>query len=1468
MEQEEKPAKRRVLRWLVISCSSMILLLLMVFGLIQTSAVKEQISSRLSKLLSSSPDQQIYIGELQGFIPFTIRIDQITLGDRKGTWLTLDKLLFRWSPLALLHGAIHVDAISAAKLAVQRAPHAPPGEEEEKPQASEPFKLPEALPNVMVEQLTVAELSLGRELLGHAGSFHLRGSVDPLPDAAGIEALVHLTRLDAGPETRVQLSAQLRTSPSRLSVDFTFYEDPAGWVASVANIEDSKPLELTLQGAGPLNDWQGKLSGAAGPYGALQTSIGLNATDPITLALKGKYSIGSLIDSPQLNPLLGSGIDFDFLGRAQPSERAEITQFTIRVEKTRANLAGEFDFKKQHFKSRFDLTMDNLNVLEALAGTPLAGTLALAGSFAGPVHQPHGELSAVLHEVQAQGYRLDSAETKLQLAPLDRDATSFSGVTVSGEGKAEGLASLAGKGLPEQDLHWNLNGKVQGDRTVSIESFNITGKQLRFKLAGDYDPESMAGKADVDLQIDDLRPVTSLVGEPLPGSLSLAANFTGDGRSRSAAGHLQGLVRTAAGFPEKIAALLGQQTAFSAEFDLAEGARLEVPDLRIESSVFQLGATLSADLTGNTVLAGWQLEVPDLAPLTPLAGRTLSGSMRSEGDLEGPLDAARATVTVQGNRIALDDLKLEKIQLDAGAENLPKSPHGEVTLTLQKKSAQIKAATAFSLQERQLALQPLTLQAPGTELQGELTADLEKTLVKGYLKAKIKNLSELGRFLEQTMAGSGALDVELTPGKKGQDVKALLNAKGLSTPFAKLRQLDLSADLQDVLAAPQGSAVVKLKDFESSDLTIRELDLKASGGEQGMTFQTTIKGRSMTPFSLTTKGFVGLAGEQKKIRIDTFTGKLDEYPIKLFKPLTVSMETNRLALDSLALGLGRGKVQGSGRMGDRQVKLEAGFDDIPLELSSLFGGPDISGSAQGRVQLSGASTSPRAELDLRLRDVRSAEPDLKDLPPLQLTALARLQQNALSLTSELQGLTEKPAKATVKVPATFSLEPFAFTLPENGTIDGRLDLEANLARVSRFVPLDAQILAGRAVASVGIGGRMAAPLLNGFLALTDVSYQNFVTGTVLKHLNARIVADGQQFTIENFQATDGGSGSIKASGRVNVDQEKNFPVDLNLTLMNATLVRRPDATAQVDGNIAVAGSAAAMDVTGNLRVAPAEINLPQRLPAEMTELNVIEIHGKNGNGKTPQEAEAPTSAPVKLALNIQVNLPNRIYVRGWGLDSEWRGKLDITGTADKPSIVGSLSSIRGKVDFLNKSFDIVRGTITFFGSSPPMPNVDIVAESKVKDITAKIAFTGPAANPEMVLSSTPPLPSDEVLAKLLFGRSATEITPSQALQLAMIARSLTGAGGAGGQRDFMSRTRKFLGVDTLEFNSAGEGLGSGTVGVGKYLTEGVRLDVEKGIGEGANKASIEVEVTPNITVESEVGSDSTSGIGVNWKYDY
>ena len=82
----------------------------------------------------------------------------------------------------------------------------------------------------------------------------------------------------------------------------------------------------------------------------------------------------------------------------------------------------------------------------------------------------------------------------------------------------------------------------------------------------------------------------------------------------------------------------------------------------------------------------------------------------------------------------------------------------------------------------------------------------------------------------------------------------------------------------------------------------------------------------------------------------------------------------------------------------------------------------------------------------------------------------------------------------------------------------------------------------------------------------------------------------------------------------------------------------------------------------------------------------------------------------------------------------------------------------------------------------------------------------------------------------------------------------------------MGRARSSLGLDSLDF--AGDGKESGPVKAGKYLREDVFLEVESGIGEAGNKARVEWELTPNISVESPVDEKSSSDFGINWKLDY
>lgn len=118
---------------------------------------------------------------------------------------------------------------------------------------------------------------------------------------------------------------------------------------------------------------------------------------------------------------------------------------------------------------------------------------------------------------------------------------------------------------------------------------------------------------------------------------------------------------------------------------------------------------------------------------------------------------------------------------------------------------------------------------------------------------------------------------------------------------------------------------------------------------------------------------------------------------------------------------------------------------------------------------------------------------------------------------------------------------------------------------------------------------------------------------------------------------------------------------------------------------------------------------------------------------------------------------------------------------------------------------------------------------------------------------------------MLFGQSVSSLTPPQALQLAQAVATLSGAGGS---LDFLGATRKLAGLDYLGVKSSGQSLGQSTVAAGKYVADGVYVEASQGLAGTSGAVSVEVDVTKNITIESKIGLDAKTGVGINWKFDY
>jgi translocation and assembly module TamB len=434
--------------------------------------------------------------------------------------------------------------------------------------------------------------------------------------------------------------------------------------------------------------------------------------------------------------------------------------------------------------------------------------------------------------------------------------------------------------------------------------------------------------------------------------------------------------------------------------------------------------------------------------------------------------------------------------------------------------------------------------------------------------------------------------------------------------------------------------------------------------------------------------------------------------------------------------------------------------------------------------------------------------------------------------------------------------------PSQGEWTGALKGEINLEPIGRLVDLHEQKLSGVAALDLKLNGSWDRPGATGEVRLTKGAYENLRTGTIFKEIEMEIEARSSLLVVNRATATDGEKGRLSAQGLLELSPRQGFPFRLNLSLERAKPFRYDWGSAVLGGDLTLTGSFAEALLAGRIRVESAEFRIPDRLAPEIQNLQVIEINKPGGTPQAAAEAVRPSLWP--LSLDLVVLSLGRVFLTGRGLESEWLGEVHISGEATQPTVAGTLSVVRGSVNFLGKRFELEKGSIYLDGSSPPSPRIDVEAESKSKDIVATLHLLGPVQRLEMKLTSDPPFPQDEILSRLLFGRSASNITPLQALQLADSVNTLARGGGL----DLLARTRQVLGLDQLTLKPTGKTQEKTALSAGKYLSEDVYLEVEQGVSAETGKASLKWEITPNITVQTEVGVNAEAGVGIHWRWDY
>ena len=585
-------------------------------------------------------------------------------------------------------------------------------------------------------------------------------------------------------------------------------------------------------------------------------------------------------------------------------------------------------------------------------------------------------------------------------------------------------------------------------------------------------------------------------------------------------------------------------------------------------------------------------------------------------------------------------------------------------------------------------------------------------------------------------------------------------------------------------------------------------------------------------------------------------GTVDRRPLKLLSPAVITRDGDGWRLDQTKLSFAGGEANVAGRFGGATTSIEGGLTRMPLAILDIAKpGLGLGGSATGQFSYAQGAGAPTGTANLTIRGLSRAGLVLSSKPIDMGLALA-LTPNQLAVRAVMasDGKTIGRAQARLAPLAGGDLTsrlmnaPLFAQLRYNGPAD-------TLWRLSGVEFFD---LSGPVAVGADIGGRLANPTIRGQVVMNGARIESAVTGTVLTNVRGGGRFDGSRLLIDQLTAT-AGKGTASASGTIAFGT--GVDIDLKIDTRNARLIETDTLGATVTGPLTIKSDGQGGGVIGGgVTIDESRFRLGQAAAATaVPRLNIREINVPD----TGEVDDRPTSP---WRLDLKARAPRALAVSGLGLDSYWSADLTVKGDVANPAISGRADLIRGSYEFAGREFDLERGIIRFTGSVPADPLLDIVATANVTGLSATIRVGGTGQKPEITFSSTPALPQDELLSRLLFGTSITNLSAPEALQLAAAVAALN-SGGSGGLNP-INAVRSAIGLDRLRVVPADPQTGARTsVAAGKYITRRIYAEIVTD-GAGYSATRLEFQVTRWLSLLSTVSTIGRQSANVRVSKDY
>ena len=637
-------------------------------------------------------------------------------------------------------------------------------------------------------------------------------------------------------------------------------------------------------------------------------------------------------------------------------------------------------------------------------------------------------------------------------------------------------------------------------------------------------------------------------------------------------------------------------------------------------------------------------------------------------------------------------------------------------------------------------------------------------------------------------------------------------------------------------------------------LTIARLAASAALVGGNGTIRASIAGSRGRAFDLTTEATLA----PDRVRL-VGQGTVDSRPIRLTSPADLTRDGAGWRLAPTKLEFAGGAATLSGRFGSGATELDAGLERMPLAVLDIASpGLGLGGAASGKLsyRLAAGATAPTGRADIIVRGLTRSGLVLSS-KPVDLGIAAVLSPDAAVARAVVASGGRTIGRGQGRIAPLAAGGDLADRLG-NAPLFAQLRYDGPADILWRLTGVETIDLSGPVAIGADVSGRLNDPAIRGSLRTNGARLESAVTGTVVTGLQATGRFDGSRLVVDRYAGATPKGGTVSGRAAFDLAAARGFGMDIAIDAKDAVLLERDDIGATVTGPLTIKSDGAGGVIGGDVRLDKARYRLGQAAAAAIPRLPATEINRPADEGEVD-------AAPVPWRLDLHATARNQVAVMGLGLDSEWRADLKIKGTVDNPAITGRADLVRGGYEFAGRRFDLDRGAIRFLGEAPPDPVLDIVAQANIQGLNATIRVSGTGLRPEIDFTSVPALPEDELLSRLLFGTSITNLSAPEALQLAAAVTSLRG-GGTG--LNPINAVRRAAGLDRLRILPADVTTGQRTsVAAGKYIGRRTYVEVITD-GQGYSATRVEFQITRWLSLLSSISTLGRTSANVRISKDY